>query len=160
MKSLMFALAVAVTPPVFAHGDKPHAAKGTDYAKAEGQVFGRAAHPHKATRTIRVEMTDQMRFHPADITVKRGEVVRFTPVNKGKVLHEMVLGTMDELKAHAEMMRKHPGMAHDAPHMAHVSPGKSGDMGWQFTKAGEFYYGCLIPGHFEAGMVGKVTVLP
>ena len=51
-------------------------------------------------------------------------------------------------------------MQHDAPHMAHVAPGKSAEMGWQFTKAGEFYYGCLIPAHFEAGMVGKVTVLP
>jgi uncharacterized cupredoxin-like copper-binding protein len=33
-------------------------------------------------------------------------------------------------------------------------------MGWQFTRAGEFFYACLIPGHFEAGMVGKVTVTP
>ena len=29
---------------------------------------------------------------------------------------------------------------------------------WEFTKAGEFYYGCLMPGHFEAGMIGKVIV--
>jgi FtsP/CotA-like multicopper oxidase with cupredoxin domain len=27
-----------------------------------------------------------------------------------------------------------------------------------FSKPGEFYYGGLIPGHFEAGMVGKVIV--
>jgi uncharacterized cupredoxin-like copper-binding protein len=44
--------------------------------------------------------------------------------------------------------------------MAHVAPGKSGEMGWQFTQAGDFYYGCLIPGHFEAGMLGKVKVIP
>ena len=69
-------------------------------------------------------MTDQMRFHPAEITVKRGEIVRFVPVNNGQVMHEMVLGTMDELKKHAEMMRKHPEMEHDEPHMAHVAPGK------------------------------------
>jgi uncharacterized cupredoxin-like copper-binding protein len=57
-------------------------------------------------------------------------------------------------------MKKHPGMEHDEPHMAHVAPGKQGEMDWQFTQAGEFFYGCLIPGHFEAGMVGKVTVNP
>jgi uncharacterized cupredoxin-like copper-binding protein len=85
--------------------------------------------------------------------------VRFVPVNKGQVMHEMVLGTMDDLKKHAELMRKHPGMEHDEPHMAHVAPGKSGEMGWQFTQAGEFHYGCLIPGHFEAGMIGKVKVI-
>jgi uncharacterized cupredoxin-like copper-binding protein len=93
-----------------------------------------------------------------EVTVKRGEVVRFVPVNKGQVLHEMVRGTMDDLKKHAAMMRKHPGMHHAEPYMAHVAPGKSGEMGWQFTRAGEFYYACLVPGHFEAGMLGKVTV--
>jgi uncharacterized cupredoxin-like copper-binding protein len=31
-------------------------------------------------------------------------------------------------------------------------------MVWQFTKAGEFYYACLIPGHIEAGMIGKIKV--
>jgi uncharacterized cupredoxin-like copper-binding protein len=149
---------VAAASQVLAHGEKPHGSKGVDYSKAEETAFGRAADPRKAKRTIRVEMNDQMRFVPAELTVKRGEVVRFVPVNKGQVMHEMVLGTMDDLKQHAEMMRKHPEMEHDEPHMAHVAPGKSGEMGWQFTKAGEFFFGCLIPGHFEAGMIGKVKV--
>ena len=163
--SRLFITVVAVTAmfttgAVRAHGEKPHASKSIDYSKAEQHAFGRAADPKKAKRTVRVEMTDQMRFLPAEVTVKRGEIVRFVPVNKGQVLHEMVLGTMDELKKHAELMKKHPGMEHDEPHMAHVSPGKQGEMGWQFTKAGEFFFGCLIPGHFEAGMIGKVVVTP
>lgn len=103
-------------------------------------------------------MSDAMRFTPADITVKRGETVKLVATNKGQVLHEMVLGTSEELKKHADMMKKFPGMEHDEPHMAHVKPGKSGEIVWQFTKAGEFQFACLIPGHFEAGMVGKVTV--
>ena len=143
-----------------AHGEKPHAGSAIDYSKAEHTPFGRAADPSKAKRTVRVEMTDQMRFHPAEITVKRGEIVRLVLVNKGQVMHEMVLGTMEELMKHAETMKKHPGMEHDEPHMAHVAPGKQGVMGWQFTKAGEFFYGCLIPGHFDAGMMGKVKVAP
>ncbi len=93
-----------------------------------------------------------------EFTVKQGDTVRFVARNKGKVLHEMVLGTMDELKEHAELMRKHPGMEHDEPYMAHVAPGKTERIVWQFTKAGEFYYGCLVPGHFEAGMIGKIVV--
>lgn len=160
MRALAFALAVAVTPPAAGHGDKPSPAKHIDYSKAEEHRFGRAADPKKAKRTIRVDMSDEMRFHPAQITVKRGEVVRFVPVNKGQVMHEMVLGTMDDLKKHAELMRKHPEMEHDEPHMAHVSPGTSGEIGWQFNTAGEFHYGCLIPGHFEAGMIGTVKVTP
>jgi uncharacterized cupredoxin-like copper-binding protein len=160
---MRFGLAILVAlsaGAALAHGEKPQAGKGVDYSRAEQTAFGRAADPKKAKRTVRVEMTDQMRFHPADITVKRGDVVRFVPVNKGQVMHEMVLGTMGELKRHAALMRKHPGMEHDELHMAHVAPGKQGEMGWQFTRAGEFFYGCLIPGHFEAGMIGKVTVTP
>jgi uncharacterized cupredoxin-like copper-binding protein len=153
-------LLTAVSATASAHGEKLRAASSIDYSKAEETPFGRAADPKKAKRTVRVEMTDEMRFIPATITVKRGEVVRFVPVNKGQVMHEMVLGTMDELEKHAKMMNKHPGMEHDEPHMTHVAPGQSGVMGWQFTKAGKFFYGCLIPGHFDAGMIGKVTVKP
>src|SRR5688572_33228087 len=120
--------------------------------------FGRPADATKASRVVSVEMSDQMRFTPAQITVKQGEIVRFEPVNKGQVMHEMVLGTLDDLKKHAELMKKNPGMPHDAPHMAHVAPGKSGKIGWQFTTPGEFFYACLVAGHFEAGMIGKVTV--
>jgi len=160
MRLLLAAAILATSGSALGHGEKPSASTGVDYSKAEQMPFGRAADPKKAKRTVRVDMTDQMRFHPAAITVRRGDVVRFVPVNKGQVVHEMVLGTMDELKKHAELMKKHPGMEHDEPHMAHVAPGKQGEMGWQFTQAGEFFYGCLIPGHFEAGMVGKVTVNP
>lgn len=160
MKAILLAAAMLAIPSVWAHSSKLHAPNTVDYSKAEEHPFGRAADPKKARRTVRVEMTDQMRFHPAELTVKRGEIVRFVPVNKGQVLHEMVLGTMGDLKKHADLMKAHPGMEHDEPHMAHVAPGKSAAIGWQFTKAGEFYYGCLIPGHFEAGMVGKITVTP
>ena len=158
MRRLVAALLLAVIAgSAYAH-DKAHGGSAVDYSKAEDTPFGRAADPKRAKRTIRVEMTDAMRFTPAEITVKRGDIVRFVPVNKGKVMHEMVLGTMEDLKEHAELMRKHPGMEHDEPHMTHVAPGKSGVMGWQFTKPGGFFFGCLIPGHFEAGMIGKVTV--
>ena len=139
--------------------DAPQAgAKAYDYAHAPQMKFGRAADPAKAARVVSVEMNDTMRFTPAEITVRRGEVVRFEAVNKGAVMHEMVLGTSTELKEHAAMMAKHPGMEHDEPYMLHVAPGARGTMGWRFDKAGEFLYGCLVPGHFEAGMVGRVLV--
>lgn len=144
---------------VQAHGNESHGtARKYDAAKVQDTPFGREGNPAKATRTIRVDMTDAMRFTPASITVKRGETVKLVATNKGQVLHEMVLGTADELQKHAEMMKKFPGMEHDEPHMAHVKPGKSGEIVWQFSKAGDFQFACLIPGHFEAGMVGKVTV--
>jgi uncharacterized cupredoxin-like copper-binding protein len=161
IKSISLAIAALVlTSGVLAHSNEDHTAKPKkfDASKIEDTTFGREGDPAKATRTIRVEMSDAMRFTPADITIKRGETVKLVATNKGQVLHEMVLGTSDELKKHADMMKKFPGMEHDEPHMAHVKPGNSGEIVWQFTKAGEFQFACLIPGHFEAGMVGKVTV--
>ncbi len=70
----------------------------------------------------------------------------------------MVLGTTAELKEHAELMKRFPEMEHADANMAHVAPGASGDIVWQFTQAGEYQFACLIPGHYEAGMVGKVVV--
>jgi uncharacterized cupredoxin-like copper-binding protein len=158
MRYLVAAALMTLVQPALAHGEKAHGAPAVDYSKAEPTPFGIAADPAMAKRTIRIDMSDAMRFSPAEVTVKRGEVVRFVVANKGQVLHEMVLGTKAELEKHAELMKKFPGMEHDEPHMAHVDPGKSGEIGWRFTRAGTFYFGCLIPGHYEAGMVGKITV--
>ncbi len=147
-----FCLAAGVA---YAHGDS-HATKKK--AEMKETDFGRTGDPRKVTRTVEVDMSDKMRFTPAALTVKRGETVRFVAKNSGKQMHEMVIGNMKELKEHAELMRKHPGMEHDEPYMAHVEPGKKAEIVWQFTKAGEFHFGCLVPGHFEAGMVGKIVV--
>ena len=155
--SLALALMLAVLPVAgLAHGDAPRKA-----AAAQPMVetdFGRTGDPRKAAHTIRVDMSDRMRFSPDTIEVKPGDTVRFVVRNSGRTMHEMVLGTMKELRDHAELMKKHPGMEHDEPYMAHVGPGKTAEIVWQFTKAGEFYFGCLIPGHFEAGMIGKILV--
>ena len=109
-------------------------------------------------RTIEVDLADTMRFTPSQVRVKRGDTVTFVARNSGKVMHEMVLGTEAELKAHAEVMKKHPGMEHDAPYMAHVPPGKKQEITWTFDRPGTFMYGCLIPGHWEAGMKGTIVV--
>ena len=152
---LLTAFAVA-SPAAMAHGEKKPAA--IDYAKAEETAFGKPADPKKATRTVSIDMADTMRFTPSQLMVKRGDTVRFVAKNSGRLMHEMVLGTRKDLEEHAALMRKHPEMEHDEPNMLHVAPGKTGTMGWRFTRAGEFHYGCLVPGHFEAGMIGRIVV--
>lgn len=135
---------------------------GTSHSAAhapEADGFGKPGNVKKVSRTIPVEMTDDMRFGPATVSVKQRETIRFVVTNKGKLLHEMVLGTMDELKSHGKAMSQQPELAHDDPSSARVEPGQQGDIVWQFTKAGDFHFACLVPGHFEAGMVGKIKVL-
>jgi len=157
----LIALAASLTlvsGAALAHSEAKHGKREPRPISTEETPFGREGDPKKAARTVRIGMADTMRFDPAELTIKRGETVRFVVRNHGKVLHEMVIGNMKELKEHAELMKKHPGMEHDEPYMAHVDPGKEQSITWQFTKAGEFHYGCLIPGHFEAGMVGRIIV--
>lgn len=155
-----FALLIAAifaSGAALAHGTQTHA-EGPNLEMVE-KAFGRTGDPKKVTRTIRISGHDTMRYSPSKITVRQGETIRFVVANHGKVFHETVLGTMDELKEHAEWMKKHPTMEHDAPYMVHLPPGKKGEMIWQFTEPGEFYFACLIPGHFEAGMKGSIRVI-
>ena len=119
---------------------------------------GQAGDSAKVSRTIEVTMDDTMRFSPNQVSVKAGETIRFFVKNAGKVPHEMVIGTTSELKAHAEMMRQMPGMKHAEANMVNLAAGKRGGIVWQFDKAGEVDFACLIPGHMEAGMKGQIKV--
>jgi len=140
----------------WAHGEKAHGTPAA--AKKEQKPWGIAGDARAARRRIEVGMSDAMRFTPDLITVRRGETVRFVIRNDGKQMHEFVIGTPQELQEHAALMVKFPDMEHDEPYMAHVAPGKTGEIVWHFNRAGEFQFACLIAGHFQAGMVGRIQV--
>jgi uncharacterized cupredoxin-like copper-binding protein len=136
-----------------AHGGSKAAA-----AQPEQKDWGIAGDPKRVSRTIEIRMGDDMRFTPSQIKVRLGQTVRLVAVNRGRLMHEIVIGTPDELRAHAQMMEKHPNMEHDEPYMAHVGPGQRGQIVWTFNRPGTFEFACLIPGHIQAGMMGKITV--
>ena len=125
---------------------------------AHNSTTGKPGDPAKVNRVIEVSMDDSMRFTPAAIQVKTGETIRFLITNSGKLTHEMVLGSMAELKEHAEMMRSMPDMQHAEANMISLKAGQRGGIVWQFEKAGMVDFACLVPGHMEAGMVGTVKV--
>jgi uncharacterized cupredoxin-like copper-binding protein len=156
MKTFLYtalaAFTALATAGAYAGGN--HAA-GHDIANATGKP-GVAAN---ATRTVKVDMTDNMRFTPANIEVKQNETVRFVVTNSGKIKHELVLGTEKELKEHYEAMKKNPEMEHADPNMVTLAAGKTGEVVWQFTKAGKIDFACLQPGHYDAGMKGAVNVI-
>ena len=155
--ALAAAAVVLAGQAAFAHENqktkKPAAA-----AMKEQQPWGIAGEVREVKRTIEIAMSDDMRFTPSSIQVKQGETIRFVLRNRGKVLHEMVIGTARTLEEHAALMQKFPGMEHDEPHMAHVAAGRKGELVWKFNRPGDFDFACLIPGHYQAGMVGKIKV--
>ena len=154
MKALFAVCSIALalgSTQVRAHGDDPHHAGHDD-------TFGKPGDPSKVSRTVEVDMSDAMRFTPAKINVKKGETVRFVVKNSGRLKHEMVLGTAKELREHAELMKRFPEMEHEDPNQLSLDGGKTGELVWQFTRVGTFDFACLQPGHFDAGMHGKIAV--
>ena len=152
----IISLALVLIPVgVQAHGEENP--KKMEYDPVENE-FGLYAPGLEITRTIEVTMTDQMRFTPDLIKVRKGDVIRFVHTNSGNLMHEFVLGTPESLDQHAEMMKKFPGMEHSEPYMAHVPPKQKGEVVWKFSQPGRFAFGCLIPGHYDAGMKGTVIV--
>lgn len=164
MTTLLSALALAITIALSANAaEHDHAAghaHGAEHGStsAEQKPWGTPGDPAKATRTVHIHMNDQMRFVPDRLDVKEGETVRLVLHNDGQLLHEFVLGDKAQLDEHAAMMLQQPNMAHTGMDMLHVQPGEEGEVTWTFDRTGTFDFGCLIAGHYQAGMVGKVAV--
>lgn len=122
---------------------------------------GEPGNPKRPARIVQVTMREadgKMLFVPDKVEIRRGEQIKFVLRNNGALDHEFVLATTEENIKHAEEMKKNPEMEHDDPNSKRVSPSKAGEILWRFTKAGQFEFGCLIPGHREAGMTGIVIV--
>ena len=161
-RAAMPALAVAMVlaaPSAQAHGDKSHAERrGPTAISTERHPWGMQGDPAQAVRTVQVSLSDRMRMNPDRFEIRRGQTVIFDVRNDGRALHEFVIGTEAELVRHAELMKQHPGMEHDEPYMAHVPAGQRQRITWRFTEAGTFLAGCLLPGHWEAGMKATIVV--
>lgn len=148
---------------VFALGLSPAMAGPGQAGHGHGEetAYGKPGDPKKPARIVNIRMGEgdgKMFFAPAVVEIKRGEQVRFKLLNGGELDHELVIATLEENLKHAIEMQKNPDMEHDDPNAKRLAPKKTGDIVWHFTKAGEFDFSCLIPGHREAGMTGKIIV--
>lgn len=122
---------------------------------------GARGDPKKPARIVMVTMREgdgKMMFVPDKVEVRKGEQIRFLITNNGELPHEFILASTEDNLKHAEAMKKNPDMEHDDPNGKSVEPKKKSEIVWKFTKAGTFEYGCLIPGHREAGMTGTIIV--
>ncbi|WP_041543146.1 plastocyanin/azurin family copper-binding protein [Oceanimonas sp. GK1] len=160
MKTTVSVLMLALLPGLALAAGEHGGHEGHNAATMQQNMHGvgRPGKPAEVSRTVAVEMSDDMRFTPAAIEVKAGETVRFFVKNAGKLNHELVLGNLAMLKEHADMMREMPNMQHAEPNMLSLKPGQKGGLVWHFDQAGTVDFACLIPGHMEAGMTGQVKV--
>ncbi len=146
-----FAAALGLAAPQGAMADAGH----THFSA------GRPGDPKKPARVVEVVMKEgdgKMEYVPNRVEVKRNEQIRFVLKNAGELAHEFVLATTADNLKHAALMQKYPDMEHDDPNGKTLQPKANSEILWRFTKRGQFEFGCLIPGHREAGMTGIVIV--
>lgn len=136
---------------------------GNDDGHHGAMAIGRPGANSDVSRTINVVMkeTDEghMIFEPHNIEVEKGDTVRFVIENAGELEHEFVLDNHDGVMEHKALMEKFPEMEHDDPNSVRLEPGHEGNVIWTFTNSGSFEFACLIPGHYDAGMKGELSVV-
>ncbi len=163
MKNLLLTttIAFALAAPAFAAGthdgghDDDHADKHSE------MMIGMPGDAAKVDRTIDVTMREtddgDMIFEPESLEIVKGETIRFNVMNKGELEHEFVIDTVEGNAEHKEAMAK-MDMEHDDPNSVRLDEGGTGEVIWEFANEGTFEFACLIPGHYESGMHGPITV--
>ncbi len=150
------------------------------HGTGHGVNTGKPGTVANVTKTVNVTMYDNY-YEPAGLTFKEGETVRFVVKNAGEFVHEFNIATAAMHKAHAPemmMMLEHGvleadrinweaakvmqasmghGM-HDESNSVLLEPGKSGEIIWTFPAHADLEFACNVPGHYDAGMMGKITL--
>lgn len=146
---LLVPLSVALALVASACGDDGGGSASTE---AGHQVEG------APTRTVEVDMVEHA-FQPAQLTVSAGETVRFVFHNKGRVVHEAILGDKAQQEAHEKEMQEHGmDMEHGQSSASPVQPGKTGEVVHTFKAGEKLMFACHLPGHYKAGMQAPITV--
>lgn len=135
------------------------AGETTTTATTESEFgFGSPASASDADRVVEIHTTDALTFEPADFTVAAGETVTFRVTNDGSVVHDFTLGDQATQDEHETEMSEMDGMAHDEPNVMIVPAGETVELTWRFANEGTVLIGCHQPGHYDAGMTGRITV--
>ena len=168
MKNLLIvSLVTAISASVAIAGPSGHSeqSQGQGHDSGGGHAgmmeTGMPGQASQVNRTIKVTMSEtddgEMIYTPKDVDIKKGETIRFMVTNKGELEHEFILDTVERNAMHKEAMSQQME-SHQSPNAITLEPGKKGEIIWTFGNPGTFEVACLIPGHYESGMFGKVAV--
>lgn len=119
---------------------------------------GGASPTDQGPRTVHVQMTDDLRFEPAQFTVRAGETVRFEVTNAGAIVHEFLIGDEPAQEGFEMEMSGSSAMPHATNAGVSVEPGGTETFEYTFGEAGQLLAGCHEPGHYAGGMVATIIV--
>lgn len=149
MKNLLYSAAIAVGIGTTAHG--------SSHEMMVGRPGNSSAFDREVTVSMRETDEGQMIFEPSEFAFKTGETIQFKVENEGELEHEFILDTPVRNAVHLEIMTSRME-THSSSNALTLAPGDKNAIIWIFTNSGIFEFACLIPGHFEAGMFGKIVV--
>lgn len=130
-----------------------------DRIEAVESSFGRMGARREATRVIDVQVDAQQRVTPSTLDFSHGETIHFRARNDGDTVCQFLLGTVDDIHAQHALARQYPGGVFDSPSSQRLRPGRSAEIVWEFTRTGEFAYGCISgDGELDPSRLGVIRV--
>ena len=132
------------------------------------------------TRVIKVVMYDNY-YEPSSFQIKSGETIKFEVENAGMLVHEFnIANKMMHMKHQPEMMKMveneilladsidkekmkkmakiDKSMGHSHSNSVLLIPSEKGSIIWKFDNAVNIEIACNVPGHYDVGMIAKVTL--
>ena len=146
---------------------------------ASMKMIGEKGKQNEVTREIVVKMYDNY-YEPDSFKVNKNETIKFIVENMGELVHEYNIATKEMHIKHQpemqkmvemeilladtidkekmkEMAKKDHTMAHKHANSLLLEPKEKGEIIWKFSSSAKLEIACNVPGHYEAGMVAKIT---
>ena len=116
-----------------------------------------------------------------EIKIKKNETIKFVVKNFGDLVHEFNIATKEmHIKHQPEMIKmmehgillgnkidqekmkvmakKDHSMAHSHSNSVLLEPGQTGKLIWKFNTDTKIEAACNVPGHYESGMIAKISL--
>ena len=142
-------------------------------------MIGEKGEAEEIDRVIEVKMYDTF-YEPNEFKIKKNETIKFIVYNFGELVHEFNIATKEmHLKHQPEMMKmveneilladkidrvkmkkiakKDHSMSHSHANSVLLEPNDRAEIIWKFNTDSDLEAACNVPGHYEAGMIAKIS---
>ena len=148
---------------------------------ASMNMIGEKGNSADVSKVITVKMYDNY-YEPSKFEIKKNQTIKFIVYNYGEFVHEFNIATKKmHLKHQPEMMKmveneillanridkkkmkelskKDHSMSHSHSNSVLLEPNQRGEIIWKFNTDAELEAACNVPGHYQSGMIAKITDL-
>jgi len=148
------AILILVAPAVVGCGGNDNG-DGEPAATASATATQTATDSPTAGRALTIRMTE-FAFDPDTAVAMKGKVTITAP-NEGQVVHELVLLKTDADPANLPKNGDEVDESTSVGEIADVAPGSTKKATFKLAP-GKYALVCALPGHYEGGMYGSLTV--